>query len=71
MLNNKTQKFDSFVQEYLAKNRGQKIDSKDFMTQLDSYTNHTSEFLEKFVQHKTELILISGLLKRQMTISWN
>ncbi|AIL45017.1 gluzincin family metallopeptidase [Elizabethkingia anophelis] len=55
MLNNKTQKFDSFVQKYLAKNRGQKIDSKDFMTQLDSYTNHTSEFLEKFVQHKNRV----------------
>lgn len=25
------------------------------MTQLDSYTNHTSEFLEKFVQHKNRV----------------
>ncbi|NAW51438.1 aminopeptidase [Elizabethkingia argentiflava] len=55
MLNDKTQRFDSFITQFLSQNRGKKVDFKYFLQRLQMYSQDTSLFLEKFIQHKNRV----------------
>ncbi len=55
MLQDKTNNFDKFITQFIAENKGKRVNSKEFLDQLNISTNQTSEFLENFVQHKNRV----------------
>ncbi len=50
-----TEKFDDYLIKTLSENRGNHIDSKAFLDGLSLATNHSSNYLEKFMQKKNRV----------------
>jgi len=55
MISEKTKMFDSFIAKFLSDNKGKEVDSKKFLDELDNYTSHETEFLEKFIENKNRI----------------
>jgi len=55
LISEKTRKFDSFIVEFLSKNKGKEIDYEEFLSNLNIYTSHESGFIEKFIEAKNRV----------------
>lgn len=50
-----TEKFDEFVTQFLLKIAHQQVDQKAFLDELSLASGYSSDFLEKFIQHKNRV----------------
>jgi len=55
LISEKTKKFDSFIIEFLSKNKGKEINYKEFLSSLNIYTSHESGFIDKFIEAKNRV----------------